>query len=97
MDRGGPPRTLRDQRAELRPLQNLRHQGPEPEHHVGATRGRRRAELSEHVIAHVTMLPYRTFQWAPTCSKWANLAACARQAMPAIAALRVYKGCDQGL
>ena len=41
---------LRDQRAELRPLQNLRHQGPEPEHHLGAARGRRRAELSEHVI-----------------------------------------------
>ena len=40
---------LRDQRAELRPLQNLRHQGPEPEHHLGAARRRRRAELSEYV------------------------------------------------
>ena len=41
---------LPDQRAELRPLQDLRHQGPEPEHHLGAARGRRRAELSEYVI-----------------------------------------------
>ncbi len=41
---------VRHQRAELRPLQNLRHQGPEPEHHLGAARRRRRAELSEYVI-----------------------------------------------
>ena len=41
---------LRHQRAELRPLQNVRHQGPEPEHHLGSARGRRRAELSEYVI-----------------------------------------------
>ena len=40
---------LRHQRAELRPLQNLRHQGPGPEHHLGAARGRRRPELSQHV------------------------------------------------
>ena len=38
-----------DQRAELRPLQDLRHQGPDPEHQLGGARGRRRAELSEHV------------------------------------------------
>ncbi len=43
------PAALRDQRAELRPLQDLRHQGPEPEHHLGAARRRRRAELSEYV------------------------------------------------
>ena len=42
---------VRDQRAELRPLQNLRHQGPEPEHHLGSARRRRRAELSEYVTA----------------------------------------------
>ena len=36
---------LPDQRPELRPLQNLRHQGPEPEHQLGHARGRRRAEL----------------------------------------------------
>ena len=29
---------LRDQRAELRALQNLRHQGPQPEHHLGPAR-----------------------------------------------------------
>ena len=38
-----------DQCAELRPLQNLRHQGPESEHHLGAAGRRRRAELSEYV------------------------------------------------
>ncbi len=41
---------IRHQRAELRPLQNLRHQGPESEHYLGPTRGRRRAELSEYVM-----------------------------------------------
>ena len=40
---GSPP--LPDQRAELRPLQNLRHQGSGPEHQLGATRRRRRAQL----------------------------------------------------
>ena len=53
---------LRHQRAELRPLQNLRHQGPESEHHLGSARGRRRAELSEYVMRGVpspaTMLPH---------------------------------------
>ena len=49
--RGGRPAALRDQRAELRPLQNLRHQGPEPQHHLGAAGGRRRAEILEHVSA----------------------------------------------
>ena len=45
----GRPTALRHQRAELRPLQNLRHQGPQPEHHLGAARRRRRAELPEYV------------------------------------------------
>ena len=45
---GGRP-ALRDQRAELRPLQNLRYQGPESEHHLGPARGRRRPELPEYV------------------------------------------------
>src|SRR5262249_58315199 len=40
---------FRDQRAELRPLQNLRHQGSQPEYYLGSARGRRRAELSEYV------------------------------------------------
>ena len=35
-----------DQRAELRALQDLRHQGPDAEHRLGHARGRRRAELS---------------------------------------------------
>ena len=47
--RAAAPR-YRDQRRQLRPLQDLRHQGPQPEHQLGAARGRRRAELSEHVI-----------------------------------------------
>jgi flavin-dependent dehydrogenase len=38
-----------DQLPELRPLQDLRHQGPGPEHHLDHAAGGRRAELSEHV------------------------------------------------
>ena len=38
-----------DQRAELRPLQDLRHQGPDPEHQLGRSRRRWRPQLSEHV------------------------------------------------
>ena len=38
-----------DQRPELRPLQDLRHQGPDPEHQLGHARRRRRPELPEHV------------------------------------------------
>ena len=38
-----------DQRPELRSLQNLRHQGPDPEHQLGHARRRRRTQLSEHV------------------------------------------------
>ena len=53
MGGGGRRAALRDQRAELRPLQDLRHQGSEPEHHLGAARRRRRAELSEHVTCVV--------------------------------------------
>ena len=43
---------LRHQRAELRPLQDLRYQGPEPEHQLGRARGRRRTELSGNVEPH---------------------------------------------
>ncbi|CAG9188012.1 hypothetical protein BVI2075_110002 [Burkholderia vietnamiensis] len=43
-------RPPRDQRAELRALQDLRHQGPDAEHRVGHAGRRRRAELSEHVM-----------------------------------------------
>ena len=39
-----------DKRAELRPLQDLRHQGPGAEHRLGCAGGRRRAQLPEHVI-----------------------------------------------
>ena len=34
---------------ELRALQNLRHHGPLPDHHLGPARGRRRPELRWHV------------------------------------------------
>src|SRR5690606_36991706 len=48
--RGGEDRSaLRHQRPELRPLQNLRHQGSVPEHRLDHARGRRRPELSEYV------------------------------------------------
>ena len=56
---------IRHQRAELRPLQNLRHQGPEAEHHLGSAGRRRRAELSEYVIpagGAATIPPHRGFQ-----------------------------------
>ena len=46
---GGRQAALRHQRAELRALQDLRHQGPQPEHQLGRARGRRRPELSGHV------------------------------------------------
>ncbi len=36
MGRGGNRAAFCDQRAELRPLQDLRHQGSRPEHHLGA-------------------------------------------------------------
>ena len=51
MGRGGGPSALCHQRAELRPLQDLRHQGSQPEHHLGSPGRRRRAELSEYVTA----------------------------------------------
>jgi electron-transferring-flavoprotein dehydrogenase len=44
----GPPA---DQRPELRALQDLRHQGPDPEHRLGHAGGRRRAELPEYVMS----------------------------------------------
>ncbi len=40
---------IADQRAELRPLQGLRHQGSDAEHRLDHPRRRRRAELSEYV------------------------------------------------
>ena len=46
-ERVGP--ALRHQRAELRALQDLRHQGPGAKHRLGPARGRRRPELSRHV------------------------------------------------
>src|SRR5207244_4492587 len=54
VDRGAIRAALPDQRAELRPLQNLRYQGPEPEHRLGSPRRRRRTELSEYVISFFT-------------------------------------------
>src|ERR1700704_6428246 len=57
MGGGGWLAALRDQRAELRPLQDLRHQGPESEHHLGPARGRRWTELPQYVTLCVTMLP----------------------------------------
>ena len=36
---------LPDQRPELRPLQNLRREGPERQHYLGSTGGRRRTQL----------------------------------------------------
>src|ERR1041385_4079371 len=55
MGRGCIRPALPDQCAELRPLQNLRYQGPEPEHHLGHSGGRGRAELPEHVILSIVI------------------------------------------
>ena len=44
-------RAAADQRAELRALQDLRHQGSAAEHPLGHARGRRRTQLHEYVIA----------------------------------------------
>ena len=48
-DEDGVEPALPDQLPELRPLQDLRHQGSAPEHRLGDPAGRRRAELPEHV------------------------------------------------
>ena len=50
VDRGRRGRAaLPDQRRQLRPLQDLRHQGPQPEHQLGAAGRWRRAELPQYV------------------------------------------------
>ena len=46
-----------DQCAELRALQDLRHQGPAPEHPLGDARGRRRAELHRNVTLRPRSVP----------------------------------------
>ena len=51
----GQQRPPADQRVELRALQDLRHQGPDAEHRLGHARGRRRAELHEHVIRSLAL------------------------------------------
>src|SRR5215471_20586576 len=56
MGRGSRPAALCDQRAELRPLQNLRYQRSQPEHHLGAAGRRRRPELSEYVIGETRIV-----------------------------------------
>ena len=48
--RRGRQQAPADQRAELRALQDLRHQGPDPEHRLGHARRRRRSELSRRDV-----------------------------------------------
>ena len=57
----GRQRQVPDQRAELRALQDLRYQGPEPEHHLGLPGRQRRAELLGHVARawHTTAVRLR--------------------------------------
>ena len=45
----GQQRPAADQCVELRPLQDLRHQGPDAEHRLGHAGRRRRAQLRQHV------------------------------------------------
>ena len=81
MGGGGGQSALRDQRAELRPLQNLRYQGSQPEHHLGSARRRRRTELSEYVMLAVTILPHRPFQWGfPPLRHWKTGCSCGADA-----------------
>src|ERR1700761_4930482 len=56
MGGGGVRSALPDQRPELRPLQNLRHQGPEREHHLGSTGGWWGAQLRGDVT-HDSVTP----------------------------------------
>jgi hypothetical protein len=46
-----------DQRAELRALQDLRHQGSDAEHQLGGAAGRRRADL------HADVVPAKSRRW----------------------------------
>ena len=55
--RSGQQPAPADQRAELRALQDLRHQGPDAEHQLGRARRRRRPELPEHVILRDALPP----------------------------------------
>ena len=57
-----------DQRAELRPLQDLRHQGPDAEHQLGHARRRRRAELPEHVSLCRSADRWRVLAAAPAAA-----------------------------
>ena len=50
-------RAAADQRPELRALQDLRHQGPDPEHRLDPARRRRRAELRRHVNQRNPAMP----------------------------------------
>ena len=51
VERGRQGPALPDQPSELRPLQDLRHQGPLAEHRLGGAARRRGAELSQYVSA----------------------------------------------
>ena len=50
-DAPGKQRIHPPQPSQLRALQNLRHHGPLPDHHLGTARGRRRAQLRWHVAS----------------------------------------------
>jgi electron-transferring-flavoprotein dehydrogenase len=64
--RGTPRSAPADQRAELPALQDLRHQGPEAEHHLGHARGRRRPQLPQHVSARRYTITVRFFLAEPS-------------------------------
>ena len=65
---GGRPSPAADQRAELRPLQNLRHQGSDAEHRLGRAGGRRGAELSQRDVRRSPGRRYSKFAAAMTAS-----------------------------
>ena len=65
-----------DQRAELRALQDLRHQGPAAEHRLGDARRRRRAELPGHVVRWHTAGRRHRLQPNPRCSRRPTSCSC---------------------
>ena len=76
-----------DQRAELRALQDLRHQGPDAEHRLGGARGRRRAQLSEHVSGEPASAAIErgSRQWRSATARW-SLGGCGAAALAAASA-----------
>jgi flavin-dependent dehydrogenase len=89
-----------DQRAELRALQDLRHQGPDPEHPLDRPRGLRRAELSRRDVAGVRVTPVLATclaEWVAACQlvheTWLDEPAIERRLSEALRTMPTVAGC----